>query len=174
MNPTRPIIMTAGLAPPDFAWADAQRRKYFPPERNIIAAHLTLFHHLPPGYFAEIKHTLTETTTHNPPPTAQIDRLLHLGRGAAYHVYSPELQAMRSALMERFSGLLTAQDKQLARLHITIQNKVSPSASKALFEELSVDFVPRTLHITALELHEYCDGPWLALGRWPFRGARLP
>ncbi len=174
MNPTRPIIMTAGLTPADFAWADAQRRMYFPPERNIIAAHLTLFHHLPPGYFTEIKHALAEMTAHNPPPAAQIDRLLHLGRGVAYHVHSPELRAMRSELMERFSGLLTAQDKQLARLHITIQNKVSPATSKALLKEQSANFEPRILHITALELHEYCDGPWSPLGRWPFRGARLP
>ena len=44
-----PLIVTAELGPADFAWLDAQRRAHFPPERNQLAAHLTMFHALPPS-----------------------------------------------------------------------------------------------------------------------------
>jgi len=39
-----PLIVTAELAPEDFAWLDALRRHHFPPERNQLRAHLTMFH----------------------------------------------------------------------------------------------------------------------------------
>ena len=45
---TAPLIVTATLPPSEFAWADALRRAHFPPERNYLQAHVTLFHALPP------------------------------------------------------------------------------------------------------------------------------
>ena len=42
------LIVTAAMGAEDFAWLDRQRRAYFPPERNQLSAHLTMFHALPP------------------------------------------------------------------------------------------------------------------------------
>ena len=44
MNPT--YILTAELDPDSFEWLDGLRRQHFPPERNLLSAHLTLFHRL--------------------------------------------------------------------------------------------------------------------------------
>ena len=48
-----PIIVTALFGRADQGWFDAQRAAYFPPERNVLAAHCTLFHHLPPSSAAD-------------------------------------------------------------------------------------------------------------------------
>ncbi|RZL99804.1 MAG: 2'-5' RNA ligase family protein, partial [Sphingomonas sp.] len=49
MSEAAPIIVTAVFGAEDFAWADGLRRAHFPPDRNIVPAHLTLFHHLAPS-----------------------------------------------------------------------------------------------------------------------------
>ena len=45
---TAPLIVTALLGRADHAWLDGERQRHFPPERNQLPAHLTLFHQLPP------------------------------------------------------------------------------------------------------------------------------
>jgi len=52
------LIVAAEFAPADFAWLDRLRRAHFPPERNLLPAHLTLFHALPPSAEAELKRRL--------------------------------------------------------------------------------------------------------------------
>ena len=42
-----PLILTLALDADSAAFFEGERRRHFPPERNIIPAHLTLFHHLP-------------------------------------------------------------------------------------------------------------------------------
>ena len=42
-----PLVLTLVLDAQSFAFFDGLRRRHFPPERNVIAAHLTLFHALP-------------------------------------------------------------------------------------------------------------------------------
>lgn len=165
----KPLIMTATMGESDFAWADNLRQQYFPPERNMIAAHITLFHHLPPGALSEVKSSIFELTRNNKPPTASLQRLIHLGFGVAYQIHSPELLAMRMELADQFHGLLTVQDQQTPRLHVTIQNKVTAKESKQLFAELSAEFEPRPLLIKGLGLNYYMDGPWETIGQWSFR-----
>ena len=53
-----PIIVTARFGRVDQAWFDALRQRHFPPERNHLAAHLTMFHHLPPSVAPELKQRL--------------------------------------------------------------------------------------------------------------------
>ena len=57
---TAPIIVTALIGAPDFAFLDALRRAHFPPDRNHLRAHLTLFHHLQPSCVEELKHLLQD------------------------------------------------------------------------------------------------------------------
>ena len=166
----KPIIMTAQMGKADFAWADSLRRRYFPPERNQISAHITLFHHLPPQALDEIKAAVSALAADLPKPTATLSGLIHLGRGVAYQLHAPELLALRMELAECFAGLLTAQDQQTPRLHVTIQNKVVPKEAKRLFDELSAEFESRPFAIHGIALHYYLDGPWQDIGSWPFRG----
>lgn len=163
------LIVTAALGSEDFAWLDAQRRTHFPPERNQLSAHLTMFHALPPSAEGEVCRLLAELARDRA-PKAIIAGLMNLGRGVAYRVASDELQAIRQQIAEHFNGALSAQDAQGWRPHVTIQNKAEPAVAKALLRSLEAEFQPRPLKIAGLELHRYLGGPWERLGRWSFRG----
>lgn len=161
--------MTAMMGKQDLAWADALRREHYPAERNVLPAHITLFHHLPPQALGEIKQALKDIARYSAPPVTSLQRLIHLGTGVAYQLHSPDLLAMRMELADRFQGLLVAQDQQTPRLHITVQNKVSAKEAKELLTRLSLDFEPRPFQIKGLALQYYMDGPWQNIGEWPFR-----
>lgn len=162
------LIVTAALGSQDFAWLDGQRRAWFPPERNQLSAHLTMFHALPPSAEAEAGRVLAREAS-VPAPRAMVAGLMNLGRGVAYRIVSDELEAIRRSVADQFRGLLTAQDSQGWRPHVTIQNKAEPAAAKALLRELEANFQPRPLRIAGLELHRYLGGPWERIGRWSFR-----
>lgn len=162
------LIVTAELGGADFAWLDGERRRYFPPERNQLAAHLTLFHALPPSLEAEVRGQLKAQCA-GPRPEATIAGLMNLGGGVAYQVVSPDLDTIRDSIADHFHGSLTAQDAGGWRAHVTIQNKVAASDARALLERLEQDFRPRPLTIHGLALHRYMGGPWEMLGRWAFR-----
>lgn len=162
--------MTAAMAPPDQIWADRLRAAHFPPDRNFLKAHITLFHHLPPSQSGAVRAAVKAMTVQYAPPRADVTRLLNLGRGVAYFIESPDLLGIRAEMAERFHGLLTPQDQARPRLHITIQNKVEPAVARALLSELESNFEPRPLSITGLALHHYLGGPWEPAGTWSFRG----
>lgn len=168
MNMPAPIIVTALLGASDFAWADGLRRAHFPPDRNLVPAHITLFHHLPPSVAPELRDRL-KAETRAPAPPARLSGLRHLGEGVAYQVDSPELKAIRDRLADHFAGLLIPQDLAAWRPHITVQNKVTAKAAKALLGELEASFAPRPLKIAGLASWWYRGGPWEALSEHRFR-----
>ena len=53
-----PLIVTALMGDADFAYFDGLRRHHYPSDRNVLRAHLTLFHHLP----MSIEHELSIRT----------------------------------------------------------------------------------------------------------------
>ena len=164
-----PIIVTALMGDADFAWADGLRRAHFPPERNMILAHVTLFHHLPPSSLPELSQRLKQACA-GPPPAARLTDVMFLGRGVAFRIESAELMAIRDGLADAFEDLLTPQDRQRPRLHITIQNKVAPDVARALADQLRADFQPRPLKIAGLAAWRYLGGPWELAMRASFRG----
>ena len=163
-----PIIVSALLGSDDFAYLNGLRRTHFPTERYVIDAHLTLFHHLPPSIAGELKHRLAEETRGTPQPRAKLSGLMSLGRGVAVRVDCPELEDIRERLVDAFGGLLTPQDQQRWRPHVTIQNKVEPAEAKALLQTLSEGFRPRPLEISGLASWFYRGGPWEALSTHKF------
>lgn len=163
------LIVTAQLGDADFAWLDGERRAYFPPERNQLAAHLTMFHALPPSAEAEARHELARHAA-GPAPQAMITGLMNLGGGVAYRLVSDDLEAVRRNIANHFHGMLSAQDGQGWRPHVTIMNKAKPAAARALLAELEREFRPRPLAIVGLALNRYLGGPWEKLGAWRFRG----
>jgi hypothetical protein len=164
------LIVTADFAPTDFAWLEGLRRAHYPPERNRVPVHLTLFHALPPSSEEEVRRQLALQAA-GPAPRAMIAGLMDLGGGVAFRVVSDELDAIRDQISSHFHGLLSAQDAAGWRPHVTFQNKVPPKVARALLAELERDFRPRPLGIAGLTLHRYRDGPWETLARYPFRGA---
>ena len=163
-----PIIVTALLGAADAAWFDALRRRHFPPERNQLAAHLTMFHHLPPSLAAEVKGQLTRETRGVTAPKARVAGLVSLGEGVAYRIESDELGAIRARLADHFTGMLTPQDQAGWRPHVTVQNKVRPDAARALLRTLEADFAPRPVTIAGLASWWYRGGPWEPLSRHMF------
>jgi 2'-5' RNA ligase superfamily len=165
-----PIIITAEMGKADQAWANALRRAHFPPERNFLDAHITLFHHLPPSNLPEIKSRLVALASQCSPPVAHLSDVMPLGRGVALRIDSPDLLFIRDELAHGFSSLLMPQDQARPRLHITVQNKVDPAVAKALHAHLSATFQPRPLAISGLAAYYYRGGPWEHIGTWSFRG----
>ena len=163
------LIVTAELGPADFGWLEGLRRAYYPPERNQLPAHLTMFHALPPSAESELRARLAELAR-QPVPKASVEGLMDLGGGVAFRIVSPGLDSIRDQLAEAFHGSLSAQDAGGWRPHVTIQNKVAPKVARALKESLQRGFVPRPLAIHGLGLHRYLGGPWEQLGVYPFRG----
>jgi len=163
------LIVTAELGPEDQAWLDRLRRAHFPPERNHLPAHLTMFHALPPSVEVEVRHELASFGS-EPRPRAWIEGLIDLGGGVAFRIVSPDLDRIRRDLAERFHGLLSAQDSGGWRPHVTIQNKVPLKQARALRLRLESSFQPRSLAISGLAVHRYLGGPWERLGSYSFRG----
>jgi hypothetical protein len=163
------LIVTVEMGGEDQAWLDRMRRAYFPPERNQLPAHLTMFHALPPSLEAEVRHRLSDAAK-TKLPRAEIAGLMDLGGGVAFRVVSDDLDAIRADLAEAFRGSLSAQDAGGWRPHVTIQNKVAPKVARALLAELRAGFEPRRLAIRGLGLHRYLGGPWERIADYGFRG----
>ncbi|QXT37708.1 2'-5' RNA ligase family protein [Sphingomonas sanguinis] len=163
-----PIIVTALFGRADQGWFDGLRRQHFPPERNVLDAHCTLFHHLPPSAEAELKHRLNGLTRGVRAPEARAGGLMSLGRGVAIRIESPGLVAIRRELVDAFAGMLTPQDAGGWRPHVTIQNKVTPATAKLLLQQMERDFRPRAVELMGLGAWWYRGGPWEMLSRHLF------
>ena len=163
-----PLIITADLAPGDFSWIEGLRRAHYPPDRNRVPAHLTMFHALPPSAESELRARLGQIVRRQA-PAAMIAGLMDLGGGVAFRVVSPELDNIRDELTNDLHGLLGAQDSGGWRPHVTIQNKVPPRVARELKDSLERRFTSRPLGIRGLGLHRYLGGPWERLADYPFR-----
>jgi hypothetical protein len=162
------LIVIAELRKADFAWLDALRKRHYPPDRNRVPAHLTLFRALPPSAEEEARRSLARAAA-VVAPAAEIGGVIDLDSGVALRVRSEELDAVRDDLADHFHGLLTSHDLGRRTPHVTIQNKVEPRTARKLHRELSAAFEPRTLKITGLQLIRYVEGQWEPLGSWRFR-----
>ena len=169
-----PLIVTANLPPDLQGWATGLRRAHFPPERNVLAAHVTLFHALPPSCNAELADLLACLAREYAPPPARLEGVMSLGRGTALRLSSPAILALRERIADRFHGALTPQDSHAPRLHVTVQNKVTTREAKALQAQLAPQVAPRSFAFSGLGLHIYRGGPWEKVKDFAFRGHLAP
>jgi 2'-5' RNA ligase len=160
MDPIAPLILTLQLDERSFAFFDRQRRRYFPPERNFIPAHLTLFHALPGEHLASIQHDVETFISGRTAFTLDVTGLRSLGRGVAYSLESTQLMNLRRQLALAWNDWLKPQDRQNHNPHVTVQNKVDPTAARALLEELRDSFEPFQVEAVGLDLWWYRGGPW--------------
>ena len=166
MIDTAPLIVSLGFDAGTFARLDGLRRAHFPPALNRIPAHLKLFHHLPGDRLDEVRAALAEAAGSAAPFALDVSGLRKLGRGVALPLVSPDLVSIRARIAARFADVLTPQDRQGFRPHVTIQNKVDPKDAAALHDRLDAGFTPWTATAEALLLWRYRGGPWEAAGRY--------
>jgi hypothetical protein len=167
-----PHLVLAVLPDAVQARLDALRRTHYPPDRNRVPAHCTLFHAIPGMVAAELIERIATLTAQTPPPHARLDRVIDLDRGTALGLFSPDLIDLRETLADHFHGLLTGGDAVPPRLHVTIQNKVDRPAARALQRTLGASWQPIDAMIPALAVHRVVDGTWLPVGTWRFRQSR--
>lgn len=163
-----PLILTVKLDSDSFGFFDALRRAHFPPERNFLAAHITLFHHLPDAESRPIETDLRDVCAEYQPFEMRFPTLRFLGKGTAAEIESAELSKLHSTLVGKWRDWLTAQDKQKFKPHITIQNKVAPDEARALFENLRANWKPLAGKAVGLQLWQYLGGPWELAGEFSF------
>jgi 2'-5' RNA ligase len=163
-----PLILTLELDPNAFAFFNALRKIYFPPERNLIDAHLTLFHFLPQAL--PIVERVEALSAACAPFQLEITEPYLLGNGVAYLAQCPPLARMHAALQGEWAHFLIPQDKQKLRPHITVQNKVPSEEAKELLKFLKENFGPFSAEGRSLQLWEYHGGPWKLHRSFPLRG----
>lgn len=168
MDGPAPLIVTLKLDERSFAFFEAERQRYFPPERNFIPAHLTLFHHLPGAELPKVLSDIEAESQAQAPFSLNVPGLVFLGRGVAYRLESDALAKLRQNLARRWAPWLTPQDRQATRPHVTIQNKVDPQQARQLLSELESRFTPFEAQAEGLLLWRYLGGPWDAAGHFPF------
>ena len=158
--PPRPIIATARLDERAFAFFDGLRRKHFPPKRNLIPAHLTLFHHLPGEDPEQVRHVVETVCRRFLTPSGRVTKVISLGKGVAFRLEIPGLGRIRDRIADAFRDDLTKQDQQPLRAHVTVQNKVEPAVAKQTLARLREEFEPFDLRVVGVDLWYYEGGPW--------------
>ena len=168
MSEEAPFVVTLGLDIPLQDRLERDRRRYFSAERNIVPAHVSLFHHLPGHAEQDVSTTLQAVCGATAPFPVSITGIMGLGRGTAYRVAADG--ALHSRLAAAWRAMLTRQDSQPWRPHVTLQNKVGPEEARALQARLSAGFAPFGGRAESVLLWRYVGGPWEPAGAFALRG----
>ncbi len=147
---------------------DELRRRFFPPERLHVGAHVTLFHALPGEREPTVARALDEACAGTPPFRVAVAGLRSLGRGVAYRLTAPEAALLRDSLRGLFEGWLTPQDRGTWWMHVTVQNKVSPDVARKTHALLAGEPLPTAVTANGLALWRYLGGPWELVARYAF------
>lgn len=169
MDAFAPLIVTLRLDPESFALFQHQRRDHFPPARNIVPAHLTLFHHLPGTRTGAVIDDLRRIARDTAPIPLDVVGLKSLGGGVAYQIRSQGLEALRQRLVDLWHEWLVPQDRAGFQPHVTVQNKAPAEKAKETLALLRSGFHPFTATGTGLLLWRYMGGPWQAEAEVAFR-----
>lgn len=151
-------VLTLRVDPRSQARFDHLRQLHFPPSRNLIAAHVTLFHTLPDEAWVTVQ--LSASALKQTVFPIGVTGVRSLGKGVAYTLASTPLQSLHRSLSEAFVSELTPQDRQRFQPHVVVQNKVTPAAAATLLRSLETDFVPWSMQAIGLDLWHYLGGPW--------------
>ena len=163
-----PLILTLAFDDAAQARFQAARDAHFPPDRNVVPAHATLFNHLPGDRAAEVcdRIGMACAAVDGPLPFEAVG-IMPLGkRGCAYRLSCPGVEALRSRVGAGFA--LADQDRGARRLHVTVQNKADPAEAKATLEAVRAGFAPFAGRAVGVRLWWYRGGPWEAMRAWGF------
>lgn len=169
---TRPLILTLTLEPALAEPLNELRRRHFPPERNFLDAHVTLFHALPGTHERTIRQDLEAHCSATPAFEVRVPRIRQWGRGVFAELTSPELHGFRGDLAALWGDLLTPQDRRAFKPHVTVQNKVPEAEAQALYAALEPRWRPLSGRATGAELWVYAGGPWEGAAAFSFAPER--
>jgi 2'-5' RNA ligase len=169
----RPLIVTAAFEPAVQMRLEALRKRYYPADRNVVGAHLTLFHALPAVLGPYLSALLRQATCAAQAPSARLTGLRRLGNGFAVDVAAPQLVLLHERLTDQLRPSLSRQDAQRFWPHVTVQNKVSAAQAEMDFVTAQDGFAPLDCALPALRLWRYEGGPWAHLGDYAF-ASRAP
>lgn len=155
-----PLVLTLEMDGESFARLDELRRRYYPPERNMVPAHVTLFHRLPGERAREIKALLAQVAAREKPMDIAVGEVKAMERGVAVFLDSPRLAALRRALAEEWRPWLTDQDSTGFRPHVTLQNKVSAGEAQRTKVGTAAELRLSRIRGVGLHLWRYRDGRW--------------
>ncbi|MBW4417926.1 MAG: 2'-5' RNA ligase family protein [Myxacorys californica WJT36-NPBG1] len=165
-----PLVLTLKLDQSTFDGFNELRQQHFPPARNFIPAHISLFHALPGEQESSIRQTLQTLCSQTPTLSLEFPKPRFLGKGVAVEVQAPELVRLHQRLATQWSDWLTAQDRQGYRPHITIQNKVASDDARQLYEQLTDEWKRFNGVGEGLLLWQYQGGPWALVEEFLFQG----
>ena len=166
-----PLILTLQLDETAQAFYEDLRRRHFPPERNLIPAHLTLFHHLPGD--AHTHQAVHEAAQATPPFPLTHPNPRCIGRGVTVFFQPGPISALHAALSTAFEANLIPQDRQRFQPHTVVQNKVDPATARQTLPQLQA--IPLLeAHAIGLTLWRYLGGPWERLEDFDFCDAEAP
>lgn len=165
--PNVPLILTLTLDDVSQQFFNQLRRKHFPPERNFLDAHLTLFHHLP-AHEPQVMLDIEQVVNTSKVMTLLVAEVKSIGNGVAYKIECAQLQSLHKQLQQQWAQWLIPQDAQKLWPHITVQNKVEPAKAWLLKQELEYEFQPFEIKGLGLSLFEYHGGPWKFVNKFKF------
>ena len=168
--PACPLVLTLGMDDDSFGRLDGWRNEYFPPERNLVPAHLTLFHHLPGSQLREVHAEVDRLAATTPAILLRFSDPFRLSGGFALRVEAPALVTLRAALARSFDAWLTPQDRQpYRRPHVTLMNKADRDVAAVAFDHFRARFERFDGSGESIRLWAYEGGPWRALGVTPLQ-----
>ncbi len=156
-----PLVLTFVMDDESQARLDLWRKLYFPPERNVLKAHLTIYHQLPGQNISRIDEILRDISHLRLSPFPIAFEELKTRQGfVGVKVASPELMQVKSELDHAFDPFLKAQDRKPYSPHVTVTNLGSPKDAQKVMELLTKEFVPWRGSVRAVSLFHYRGGPW--------------
>ncbi len=164
-----PLILTVQLDKSSQYFFNEKRKEYFPPERNFLEAHLTLFHHLPDDEDIIIERMET-ICAQQKIVSLPVTEVKNIGKGVVYKIESKELISLHKRLQKEWLPHLTIQDRQGLWPHITIQNKVTIEEAKRTLEKEKTGFASFIAQAEGFTLWRYLNGPWQWYRSFPFAG----
>lgn len=150
-------IVTLGFDSATFDRLQVWRKHWFPPERNFIPAHLSLYHRLTPAAEPVLVEAAREA-----PFALEFEGVRRLSGGFAIGVDCARLQQWHARCSARLTDL-SAQDRQPFRPHVTVMNKAPREEAEKAFVEFQADWQPFTGRGVRLLIWEYLGGPWRAV-----------
>jgi 2'-5' RNA ligase len=164
-----PFVLTLELDGESFARFDELRRRHYPPERNLVPAHVTLFYSLPGDRAREVKALLRAVAAGRRPIPLEVGEVKALERGVAIFLHAPQLHALREELAAEWRPWLGEADRAGFRPHVTIQNNVSAAEARQTQRSVAATFRPPRTTGIGLHLWRYRDGRWEDSGLFRFK-----
>lgn len=146
------VILTVDLDEGSFQRLNCLRREFYPAEKNLVPAHVTLFHQFPRQGLGDLPAFPAELVVH-------FGRVFFMGQGFAVEAQCQDLQIWRKQVLD-LPLEFSSQDRSLKKLHVTLQNKESPAKAREDFEAFCQKWSPFTGKIFGLRQWRYLSGPW--------------